>query len=303
VNPAEIAVLVPDEIGYFAQARRAFDAVGVSISGLPAPPTRRDLVGETLLHLLLCLQSPAPAMALASLYISPLMPWPADTGLKLAREVMQGRFEPHAAKALTGRAQRFYGLMRNTVAQTPAAILQALDHLAQNLTEDNNRREDVAAFRARLAGLRAVLAQTRSLDWPALYRLATPAAAKPLPTEAHVEGVSLFTEASLPWRPARHLIALGMSGTRWPRPASSSPLFLDGELKLLRGRTGLQVATRGDVLARRLERLRRQFLSASGTLTLLRPVFALDGAGGLDRGKVPRLGRYGRGCFQPVLTR
>lgn len=278
VSAHEIGLLVPDETGYVAQLRRAFDAAGVPISGLPAQPDRRDIAGETLLQLLLCFQAPAPAMALASLYISPLMPWPPETGLQLSREVMQGRFEPFAARSLTGRAQRFYYLVRSNIAQTPAGIQQALEQAAQLLSDAAEQREALAAFRSKLGMMRAELAQSRSLDWTALYRVATPVTPKPSPSEAFVEGVSVFTEGAMPWRPARHLIAMGMSGNRWPRAVSASPLFLDGELRLLREKTGLHIETRGDVLARRLEKLRRQFLCASESLTLLRPVFAPNGS-------------------------
>lgn len=228
VSAHEIGLLVPDETGYVAQLRRAFDAAGVPISGLPVQPDRRDIAGETLLQLLLCFQAPAPAMALASLYISPLMPWSSETGLQLSREVMQGRFEPFAARSLTGRAQRFYQLVRSNIAQTPQGILQALEQAAQLLSDAAERREAVAAFRAKMGTMRATLTQNRSLDWTALYRVATPATPKPSPSEAFVEGVSVFTEGSMPWRPARHLIAMGMSGNRWPRAVSASPLFLDG---------------------------------------------------------------------------
>ncbi|MFC6637394.1 PD-(D/E)XK nuclease family protein [Sulfitobacter sp. JBTF-M27] len=278
VAPHEIAILVPDEIGYFAQLRRAFDTLGLPISGLPDLPVRRDIAGETLLHLLLCLQSPAPAMALASLYISPLMPWPATTGLQLAREVMQGRFDPYVASALTGRAKRLYALLRSNLSQTPSGILEALEQAAQNLNDSPELRDDITQFRSKLTAVRGVLSQSGTLDWTGLFRIATPGSAKPTSSDPFVEGVSVFTETAMPWRPARHLIALGMSGNRWPRTVSASPLFLDGELQLLRKKTGLNVETRGDALARRLEKLRRQFLCGSETLTLLRPVFAANGS-------------------------
>lgn len=278
VLPNEIGLLVPDEVGYFAQLRRAFDAAVIPLSGLPMLPDRRDIAGETLLQLLLCFQAPAPAMALASLYISPLMPWPSETGLQLSREVMQGRFEPFAARSLTGRAQRFYKLVRSNIAQTPDGILQALEQAAQLLNDAPEQREAVAAFRSKMGMMRVALAQGRALDWTGLYRVATPATPKQSPSEAFVEGVSVFTEGAMPWRPVRHLIGMGMSGNRWPRAVSASPLFLDGELRLLREKTGVHVETRGDALARRLEKLRRQFLCASESLTLLRPVFAPNGS-------------------------
>lgn len=278
VSPEEIGLLAPEEVGYFNHLRRAFDAASVPISGLPTPPTRRDIAGETLLQMLMCFQAPAPAMALASLYISPLMPWPAEMGLQLSREVMQGRFEPFAARGLVGRAQGLYKLLRSNIAQTPAGILRAVEEAAQYLNEAPDLREDVATFRSKLGALRGELATSQLLDWAALYRIATPSTPKPSPSDAFVEGVSVFTEAGMPWRPARHLIVMGMSGKRWPRAVSASPLFLDGELRLLREKTLLHVETRSDVLARRLEKLRRQFLCASDSLTLLRPIFSPDGS-------------------------
>lgn len=278
ISPSDIALLVPDEVGYYMQTHRAFLAAGVPLSGLPDMPVKRDLAGETLLHLLLCLQSPSPAMALASLYISPLMPWPPETGLALAREVMQGRYDPYAAKSLTGRAKQLYGLLRKSIPQTPAEILAALDQVAQCLSDASGLREDLAGFRKKLGTVRAILSRAGSLDWQALFRAATPDSVRPKASEAFLEGVSVFTESSLPWRPARHLIALGMSGNRWPRAVSASPLFLDGELQILRARTGLQVEMRGETLARRLEQLRRQFLSATESLTLLRPSFSPVGS-------------------------
>ncbi len=149
-SPHEIGLLVPDEVGYFAQLRRAFDVAGIPLSGLPIQPERRDIAGETLLQLLLCFQAPAPAMALASLYISPLMPWSSETGLQLSREVMQGRFEPYAARSLTGRAQRLYKLVRSNIAQTSDGILQALEQAAQLLSDVVEQREVVAAFRVKM---------------------------------------------------------------------------------------------------------------------------------------------------------
>lgn len=275
--PEEIALLVPDEDAYHAHLTGAFATLGLPLSGLPQPAERRDLAGETLLHLLLCLQSPAPAMALASLYVSPLMPWPAATGDLLAREVMRGRFEPRAAGALTGNARRLFKLLRDGVAQTPAALRVALDTATSCLTDRPEHREDIAQLRARLSALRALLAGEAPPDWPQLFRAAAPLPPVPPPVERTVQGVSVFTEAALPWRPARHLIALGMSGNRWPRPVPASALFLDGELAELRRATGLAIETRGARLQHRLERLRRQLLAATGTLTLLRPVFGADG--------------------------
>lgn len=74
------------------QLARAFAAQGVPLSGLPASLPVRDVAGETALHLLLAKRTPTPAMVLAGLALSPLMPWPAQTGRDLAEDLMGGDF-------------------------------------------------------------------------------------------------------------------------------------------------------------------------------------------------------------------
>ncbi|HEY1856079.1 hypothetical protein [Acidocella sp.] len=67
----EIAVLTAADP---RQVARAFAAQGVPLSGLPASLPERDILGETALHLLLTKRPPTPAMVLASLALSNLMP-------------------------------------------------------------------------------------------------------------------------------------------------------------------------------------------------------------------------------------
>lgn len=278
-SPRDIGLLVPDEMGYITQLERAFAERGVPLSGLPTPPENRDIAGETLYQLLLCFQAPAPAMALASLYISPLMPWPKAMGLQLAHTVMSGHFDPDLAKDLTGRAQRFYQTVRSHVDQTPKGLSQALKEAANYLSDAPEHRKAITVFRSKLSKVQARLAQSGSLDWNALYQISAPTALEKTAGEHFVEGVSVWMEGDWPSRPTRHLIALGMSGDRWPRPVSASPLFLDGELKLLKQKTGIGIETRSQVLQQRIEKLRRQLLSASDSLTLLRPLYATNGTG------------------------
>ncbi|MCC5975612.1 MAG: PD-(D/E)XK nuclease family protein [Rubellimicrobium sp.] len=276
-RPQDIGLLVPDEAPCHLHLDRAFRDLVLPLSGLPRPPQRRDVAGETLLHLLLCLQRPAPAMALASLYISPLMPWPAATGRALAGEVMRGRFEPNISKELKGRARDLFARLRREAGDSGKALRAALETAIGLLGNLPDQQDDVLRLRAGAVRLWPLLQGPEEPDWPRLLALVTPETPEPPPTETFVEGVTVITETALPWRPVRHLIALGMSGNRWPRPVPTSPFFLDSELVRLRALTGLQIETRGDMLRLRLERLRRQVLAATGTLTLTRPVFAADG--------------------------
>ena len=91
-----------------------------------------------------------------------------------------------------------------------------------------------------------------------------------------VEGVSLFTEAALPWRGARQLIVLGMAGRSWPRQPGTDPFFTEAEIAQIRT-TGLALPGRREKLARGLELLRRQLGAATDGLTLLVPAMDLRG--------------------------
>jgi hypothetical protein len=291
ISPANITLLVPDEVGYFSQIHRAFESMGVPVSGLPDLPNRRDIAGETLLHLLLCLQSPAPAMAIASLYISPLMPWPADAGLEMAREVMQGRFEPFVTKQFTGSQKQLFKLLKLGAVQTSSGVLEALEQVSQCLNTASDLRDDTNSFRTKLSTIRGLLSNGNPLEWQNLYRVATPVITNSTPTQTFIEGVNVLIEGTLPQRPSQHMIAMGMSSNRWPRPISATPLFLDGELNIIRKHTGLRIQTRSEALASRLEKLRRQFLATTESLTLLRPVLS---TGGLPQSPAPCLSLVAR---------
>ncbi len=174
-DPAEIGLLVPDEPGYMQHLPRAFDSVGIPLSGAAQENPRRDVAGETLLHTLLALRTPAPSMALASLYLSPLMPWPTDTGQLLAREVMQRRFVPRITKSFTGPAATLFRSLRDG-ARTNRQLRQRLDTLSACLTEDAPWSDQVRALRRRIAALQARLAATPAEEpaWDDLLRFAVP---------------------------------------------------------------------------------------------------------------------------------
>ena len=93
-QPSDIALLVPETPTRLAHLAEAFADQGVPLSGLPEAAGLRDLVGEVATLALRCLRPPAPAMALASLAVLPLMPWPAVTGAALARDLMRGNYRP-----------------------------------------------------------------------------------------------------------------------------------------------------------------------------------------------------------------
>lgn len=278
-EPAEIGLLIPDEPAYTLHLGRAFARVGIPLSGLGNALPERDVAGETLLHALQALRTPAPVMALASLYVSPLMPWPAEVGQMLARETMQGRFTPTFAKQFTGRAAALFQVLRNG-AGSRETLRKGLEALASNLTEDEKWREQTFDLCLRIKKtIGQILANpdNGTPEWDALLRDAAPSAPASGAAERWVEGASIFSAAELPWRRAQHLIVLGFAGDRYPRPTSANPFFLDSELALIREATGLHMQSQADILAARLELFRRQLCCAEASTTFLSPYRAGDG--------------------------
>lgn len=262
-HPGEIGLLVPDSAAYMAAVREAFDQAGLPLSGLPAQEASRDESGELLSLLLEVLGGPSPRTALASLYITRGMPWPPETGRRMAREVID-RGWSRTASDITGPARELLDALRPC--DTLAQLFGRLGAIARAAPQTD--------LHPRIAPLKA--ASDDVLDWPLLHRLAAPC---PVAAEGHdrfVEGVSLFTEAALPWRPVRQLIVLGMAGRHWPRLPGSGPFFTEGEIAMIRD-TGLMLQGRQQKLARGLELFRRQLSVATEGLTLLVPALDLRG--------------------------
>lgn len=263
-HPQDIGLLVPDNSIYTAALKDACDDLGLPLSGGPQVQAARDVAGELLSLLLMLLSAPAPRTAMASLFISPLMIWPRYAGQRMAREIMDYGWS-RTASALDGSAREILDALRPC--HTPEQLFARLGVIAKALPK--------AELHRRIAPLRAVTKD--GLDWPLLHKLAAP---QGIPASGHdrfVEGLSLFTETSLPWRPVRQLIALGLTGRHWPRLPGSDPFFTEAEVALIRDKTGLEFKGRREKLARGMELFRRQLCAATEGLTLLAPAMDMRG--------------------------
>ena len=278
VAPENIGILLPDDASYHEHVGRAFASAGIALSGLSLSPTRRDIATETLLHFILALNVPAPAMVLASLYVSPLMPWPAEIGSKLAREVMKGHYQPEFTKEFKGRADRMFRVLRDQRDRDAAWVSGQLDLLVQCLTDNEAYRDEIASLRTKVLALKGLLVGGGRLNWEQLLERLNPSPPVASRSDRFVEGVSVFSESTLPWRPTKHLIVLGTVAGRYPRATSTSSMFLDSELAQLKAATGLHIAGRAEQLAFGLELFRHQFLVASETCAFLCPVRKMDGS-------------------------
>ena len=259
----EIGLLVPDDPAYALALGEAFDRVGVPLSGLPAEPACRDVTGEILSLLLSLLSGPAPRTALASIYVAPGMPWTPEAGRLMAREIMDRGWSRTAAD-LTGPARDLLDSLRPS--ETPAQLFARLGVAARAIAW--------ADLPARIAALKAVTGE--ALDWALLHRCAAPQRHAAEGHDRFVQGVSLFAETALPWRPVRQLMVLGLAGRHWPRLPGSDPFFSEGEIGAIRA-AGMLLEGRQQKLARGLELFRRQLGVARDGLTLLVPALELRG--------------------------
>ena len=97
LETSEIGLLLPGDGSCEDAVREVFSRAGLPVSGLEGAPRLRNLGGEAVFLFLATRRRPAPAMALAALYSSPLMPWDAAIGNRLAMRIMDGKFRSGSA--------------------------------------------------------------------------------------------------------------------------------------------------------------------------------------------------------------
>ncbi|MBC2834066.1 PD-(D/E)XK nuclease family protein [Paragemmobacter straminiformis] len=271
---SDIAVLAIADPVARAHLAEAFDAQGLRLTGQEGP-ARRDVAGELASLALRVLQSPAPAMALASLAMLPLMPWGAANGAAIARDLMRGRYRSRIAARLTGAGAELWETLTGG-ASTAAQLGFKLNHLAERLIAPagaEGMRDEARALLRRIAAE----AGSGNIDWPYLQRIARAGGRIAGETLRHLDGVSLVDEGELPWRGCRHLIVTGFSAGHYPRAAGPSSLFMDSELRAIRRYLGLSLPGAALAMARGMALFQRQIGAASEGITFLTP--RLDGMG------------------------
>lgn len=257
----EIAVLAS---GDTRQIARAFAEQGVPVSGLPASLPERDIIGETALQLALAKRTPTPAMVLASLALSPLMPWSAQTGRDLAESLINGDFRGDVLSPTPAHKDLWMDI------RASAGSLAQLRFLIDRICERIAQGHDV---RARLP----IPPGEGNPDWEVILRgiqIAPPSSADP---ERNLEGVSLWSAQETPWRPCRHLIVTDFTDGLYPTRPRANPMFLDSEIITIRASTGLHLRGRAEGLARGLSLFDQQLQAISDSVTFLIPWRDLSG--------------------------
>jgi hypothetical protein len=271
LKPADIGLLLPDEFEYAVAVEDAFRLAGLALSGLPAERWRRDLGREAVFHFLYCRQKPAPAMALAVVLSSPLMPWSREQGAQLAQDVMDGDYDLEAPKNASAETRSMLELIREGDAE-PSTLAAALRAFAGLLSAPEELAGHLAQARAAVDALCAALASAREIEWSALKCTATPKllTSGEVP-EFNLEGVTVWRAGQEPWRPVKRLLVLGFAQDRYPDALGRNAVFSSEDLDGIRTCTGLPVETPADELARRRARFRRQLGAVADAVTFLVP--------------------------------
>lgn len=262
ISAREIAVLAS---GDPRQIARAFAEQGVPVSGLPSSLPERDIIGETALQLALAKRTPTPAMVLASLALSPLMPWSAQTGRDLAENLIGGDFRGDVLSPTPAHKDLWTDIRAS--AGSLAQLRFLIDRICERIANGNE-------VRARLS----IPPGEGSPDWEAILRgiqIAPPLVADP---ERNLEGVSLWSVQESPWRPCRHLIVTDFTDGLYPTRPRANPMFLDSEIITIRATTGLHLRGRAEGLAQGLSLFDQQLQSVTDTVTFLIPWRDLAGA-------------------------
>lgn len=251
----QIAVLTA---GDARQLARAFAAQGVPLSGLPGKASERDVIGETALHLALAKRPPTPAMVLASLALSPLMPWGAQTGRDLAESLMGGDFRGVILAATPAHKELWDNIRAS--ASSLAQLRYLLDRICDQITNGDE-------VRARLAAPPGDGAP----DWEAILRAILVMPPKMPDPARNLEGVSLWSAQESPWRPCAHLIITDFTDGLYPTRPRANPLFLDSEIAAIRAANGLQLRGRAEGLAQGISLFDQQVQAVSDSVTFLIP--------------------------------
>lgn len=301
---SDIGILVEDPDLYGPYLREAFGLAGLPLSGLAPARDMRDVAGETVLLFLLCRRPLAPAMALASLYISPLMPWPNETGQLLATAIMGGDFEPRLAQSLVGQAKPIYAAIRRPGSTAPRELADELAAFADLLTAEDNSADTGLVIGHRIERLRGqilALPADAEIPWDDLIRSAgpnPPAAAGTF--ERTTDAITVLSGDELPWRPVRRMIVLGFSDRAFPTPPAGNPFFIDSEIAEIERACGLKLVAKRDVLGQRLQLLARQIAAASDSLTIFTPFRDISGKRIAPSGSLALIARCVEGIDDPA---
>ena len=270
---SDIGIIVPQGAEYGHYLAETFAHAGLVASSLPGVGQRRNIGGEALLHFLQCRRRPAPAMALASLYCSPVLCWPEEVGTALAAAVMGGDFQPREARDFVGRQASLFALIRSASPSTNGQLKEQIRSFQRLLNDNEALAEDVAEAKQQASRLIAALGNAndaaeaeleKAIQMAAAYQAAPPARGA-----YFLGGISVMMAHETPKRSFRKLLVLGFNDGAYPSPPTGNPFFLDSEVASIAEDCGIQLPSQAQQLTAALELFTRQIGAAREQVILI----------------------------------
>lgn len=300
---SDIGIIVPQGAEYGHYLAETFAHAGFVASSLPGVGQRRNIGGEALLHFLQCRRRPAPAMALASLYCSPVLCWPEEVGTALAAAVMGGDFQPREARDLAGRQASLFALIRSASPSTNGQLKEQIRSFQRLLSDNEALAEDVAEAKQQASRLIAALGNAndaaeaeleKAIQMAAAYQAAPPARGA-----YFLGGISVMMAHETPKRPFRKLLVLGFNDGAYPSPPAGNPFFLDSDVASIADVTGIQLPSQAQQLAAALELFTRQIGAASEQVILILSERDRSGSSLSVSSSLPLISRLVQGIKDP----
>ncbi|TFG58784.1 MAG: PD-(D/E)XK nuclease family protein [Deltaproteobacteria bacterium] len=302
LGTSEIGLLLPGDGSCEDAVREVFSRAGFPVSGLEESSGLRNLGGEAVFLFLTTRRRPAPIMALAALYSSPLMPWDAATGNRLAMRIMGGTFRPEGSPEMSAEERRMIDLLReeHDAPKSLAGALKTFGSLLMTGVGPMARHAETA--RAALESLLEAVRRIKGKDvpWEELTSLVpqdlVPSGGSP---ELTREGVTVFLEGEEPWRTVRVLFVLGFSAGRYPKGPDRSPVFDSSDMAALKSDHGYALQTPEEGMARRRDLFLRQMAAVRERAVFLVPLRDAMGEKLAPSGTVTFISRLFKGIQAP----
>lgn len=272
--PADIAVIVPNDGAHAAQLRSLADDAGLLLQGLPASASARNIGAETVYLFLCCQRDPVPQMARASLLASPILPWPADLGRRMARRVMQGRGYWAAGLDVDTKGTELVRLLTSPGASTNKQLCGRLNALRKLLGSSDSRTErDIGEAKSHISLLLNSLSNAdmdAAPNWESILKMASSYRLERAPRGSlYPNAISVLHASEMPRRRFSKMIVTGFNEGAYPVPSPRNPIFLDSELNAIEKLCGLTMPTRRGRLDKGLARFARQLGAVRDEVVML----------------------------------
>lgn len=273
--PDDVALLLPADPSYASHLAGVFGRFGIPFAGLETRHTHRR-TGREMIHLFLrCQRKPAPAVALAALFSSPLMPWTEDEGRPLVSDALSSKISTEGE----GKPESWPAI-RRLIRSSPKDVGSLRGRLARflGIIEEAGAPDDALKEAGEAVGAAMkILAGAVEIPWRDLEQGTR--------TDGIVEVVAgpmnrgclpVFHERREPWKRVRHLLVLGFTDGHYPEPPSGIPVLSPEDIRRLTD-AGLPISSGERVLGVHRARFERQLTAAADSVTFL--VSRFDAAG------------------------